>query len=186
MSVKPSHMLNAGFLLCWFSTLKMEVIRSTETSFRTRTTPHYIPQADNIRRYRCEDLVGIVVRTSNPAYLHFVSSTLIAAWWTSVPTARAVATAHLRRTWTETALQPLRSRLSETGKYHEKNIIQVNSSQYFFVSLFRLVFPLWPLRACRVGVRPVCQRVVSPLSSFHVVNDIFRLCFSSYALRNVL
>jgi hypothetical protein len=44
----PKHLLNAGFLLGCFSTLKMEVIRSSETSINIRTTPRYILEDGNI------------------------------------------------------------------------------------------------------------------------------------------
>jgi hypothetical protein len=40
--ILPSHLLHAGFLLCLFSILKMEVIRSAESSAHTRTTRRYI------------------------------------------------------------------------------------------------------------------------------------------------
>jgi hypothetical protein len=39
----PSHLLQAGFLLDWFSTLKIEVISSSETPIHIRTTRRYIP-----------------------------------------------------------------------------------------------------------------------------------------------
>jgi hypothetical protein len=44
----PSHPPEAGFLLSWFSTLKMEVIPSSETSVNIRTTQSYIPEDGNI------------------------------------------------------------------------------------------------------------------------------------------
>jgi hypothetical protein len=39
-----------------FSTLKMEVIRSSETSGLKRTTRCYVPENFNIHYYRCENL----------------------------------------------------------------------------------------------------------------------------------
>jgi hypothetical protein len=45
----PFH---ARFLLGWFSPLKMEVIRSSETSFHIRTTRWYIPEVGNTDIYR--------------------------------------------------------------------------------------------------------------------------------------
>jgi hypothetical protein len=54
----PSQLLHAGLLLYWFSTLKMEVICSSETSVYIRTTRRYIPE-DYI-------LITTTVRASNP------------------------------------------------------------------------------------------------------------------------
>jgi hypothetical protein len=67
---EPTFQLLAGFLLVWFSTLKMEVIRSSETSVHMRNTKRHIPEDDNIQT--------IVVRTSITIYFltllgHFVS-----------------------------------------------------------------------------------------------------------------
>jgi hypothetical protein len=45
---RTSHLLHADFLLGWFSTLKTEVIISSETSIHKRTTRLYIPEDDNI------------------------------------------------------------------------------------------------------------------------------------------
>jgi hypothetical protein len=39
--ILPSHLLKAGFLFGLFSTLKTEVIISSETSFHIRTTRRY-------------------------------------------------------------------------------------------------------------------------------------------------
>jgi hypothetical protein len=54
--ILPTHVLHAGFLLRWFSTLKMELIDSSETSVHIRTTRSYIPEDGNIYNYRCENL----------------------------------------------------------------------------------------------------------------------------------
>jgi hypothetical protein len=42
------QVLHSGFLLCWFVTLKMGIIRSPETSVHIRTTRRYIPEDGNI------------------------------------------------------------------------------------------------------------------------------------------
>jgi hypothetical protein len=42
-SILPSHLLHSRFLLGRFATMKMEVMRSSETSVHVRTTRHYIP-----------------------------------------------------------------------------------------------------------------------------------------------
>jgi hypothetical protein len=42
------HLLHAGVFLGWFSTLKKEVIRSSETSVYKRTTRRSIPEDGNI------------------------------------------------------------------------------------------------------------------------------------------
>jgi hypothetical protein len=47
--VAPSHLQHSGFFVSWFSNLKTEVIRSSETSAHIRTTRHYIPKI--IRTY---------------------------------------------------------------------------------------------------------------------------------------
>jgi hypothetical protein len=47
-----SHLLHVGFLLGWFSTLKMDVILSSETSVHIRTTLRYIIEDGN----SCENL----------------------------------------------------------------------------------------------------------------------------------
>jgi hypothetical protein len=53
---------SSSFLLGWYWTLKMEVIRSSETSVHIRSTRRYIPEDGNFHfhNYRC--------RTSNPTY----------------------------------------------------------------------------------------------------------------------
>jgi hypothetical protein len=48
INVLPIHLLHAGFLLDWFSTLKTEVILSSETSVRIWTSRSYIPEDGNI------------------------------------------------------------------------------------------------------------------------------------------
>jgi hypothetical protein len=46
----PSHLLHSDFLLGWFSTVKMEVIHSSETSVHIRTTRrYYTPEDGNVR-----------------------------------------------------------------------------------------------------------------------------------------
>jgi hypothetical protein len=47
------HFTRAGFLLDWFSILKTEVIRSSETSLHIRNTWRYIPEDGNSHNYRC-------------------------------------------------------------------------------------------------------------------------------------
>jgi hypothetical protein len=47
----PSHLLHAGFLLGWFSTLKMKMISYSETSVHIRTTQRYISEGGNIHVY---------------------------------------------------------------------------------------------------------------------------------------
>jgi hypothetical protein len=54
--VVRSNLLHAGFLLGWYSTHKMEVISSSETSVNIRTTRHYIQEDGNIHNYSCENL----------------------------------------------------------------------------------------------------------------------------------
>jgi hypothetical protein len=53
--IRP-YLMNTGFLLGCFSTLKMEVICSSETSLHTQTTRRYIPEDGNVHNYRCENL----------------------------------------------------------------------------------------------------------------------------------
>jgi hypothetical protein len=50
------NLLHAGFLLCSFWTLKMEAIRSSETSVHKPTARRYITEDGNIHNYRCENL----------------------------------------------------------------------------------------------------------------------------------
>jgi hypothetical protein len=56
----PSHLLHAGFWLGRFSALKMEVIRSTETSVYIQTARRYIPEDDSINNYRCDTLIPYI------------------------------------------------------------------------------------------------------------------------------
>jgi hypothetical protein len=49
----PAH---AGSSLADFSTPKMEAIRSSETSFHTRSTQHRISEDDILHSHRCENL----------------------------------------------------------------------------------------------------------------------------------
>jgi hypothetical protein len=49
----PAHV---GFSLADFSTLKMEAIRSTETSVHIRSTRRHIPEYGILRSHRCENL----------------------------------------------------------------------------------------------------------------------------------
>jgi hypothetical protein len=49
--ILPNHLLKAGFLFCWFSTLKTEVIISSETSVHILTTRRYIPEDGNILKW---------------------------------------------------------------------------------------------------------------------------------------
>jgi hypothetical protein len=51
----------ANFLLGWFSTLKMEAIRSSKTSVHIHTTQRYIPEDDSVHNYRCENLKSYVI-----------------------------------------------------------------------------------------------------------------------------
>jgi hypothetical protein len=44
------------FLLCWFSTVKMEVTSSSETPVNIQTTRCYKPEDDNLHNYRCGNL----------------------------------------------------------------------------------------------------------------------------------
>jgi hypothetical protein len=59
-NILPSHLLRAAFLLCWFPTLKMEVIPSSETSIHIQTTRQYIPEDGNIHNYGCENLKSYI------------------------------------------------------------------------------------------------------------------------------
>jgi hypothetical protein len=59
---------SAGFCLGLFSTLKLEVIASYETSVHIRTTRRYIPEGGNFHSCRCENIkfyITTVVRTSH-------------------------------------------------------------------------------------------------------------------------
>jgi hypothetical protein len=52
----PSVTCSHGFFFSSFSTLKMEVIRSSEMSVHIWTTWCYIPEDDNFRNYHCENI----------------------------------------------------------------------------------------------------------------------------------
>jgi hypothetical protein len=55
--LSPSrHLIHAGFLLGWFSTLKIEVIHSSKTFVHIWSTWHFIPEDGNIHNYCCENL----------------------------------------------------------------------------------------------------------------------------------
>jgi hypothetical protein len=54
-SLYMNHLLSS-FLIGCFLTLKMEVIRSSETSVHIRTTRCYIPEDGNFHNYCCENL----------------------------------------------------------------------------------------------------------------------------------
>jgi hypothetical protein len=60
--ILSSHPPHAGFLLGWFSTLKMEAIRSSETSVSIWTTQRHIPEDDNIHNYHCENIKSDMYR----------------------------------------------------------------------------------------------------------------------------
>jgi hypothetical protein len=45
----------AGSLFIWFSSLKIELIRFSETSVHIRTNWRYIPEDGNIHKHRCEN-----------------------------------------------------------------------------------------------------------------------------------
>jgi hypothetical protein len=47
---------NPGLLSEHFSTLKIEAIRSSETSVNTRPTQRHIPEGDILHSHRCESL----------------------------------------------------------------------------------------------------------------------------------
>jgi hypothetical protein len=47
---------DAGSPLADFSTLKMEAIRSSETSVNARSTQRHIPEDDILHSHRCENL----------------------------------------------------------------------------------------------------------------------------------
>jgi hypothetical protein len=54
---------HVGFMLGWFSTLKMELLWSSETSVRIWTTQLYMPDDGNSRNYHCENLKSYVFTT---------------------------------------------------------------------------------------------------------------------------
>jgi hypothetical protein len=60
---RKKHLLHSGFLLGWFWTLKMEVVRFSETSLHIRTTQRCIPVVGNIRNCRCEKLKSFIIIT---------------------------------------------------------------------------------------------------------------------------
>jgi hypothetical protein len=49
-------LLYVGSLLGWFSTLNIELIRSSETSVYVPSTRRYIPEDGNVRNYSCKNL----------------------------------------------------------------------------------------------------------------------------------
>jgi hypothetical protein len=55
----PAH---AGSPLADISTLKMEAIRSSETSVNTRSTQRHIPEDDILHSHRCENLKSYSVQ----------------------------------------------------------------------------------------------------------------------------
>jgi hypothetical protein len=55
-----SHLLHAGFLLGWFSTLKMEMLHSSETSVHIQSTQHHIPADGNFHNYHYENLISYI------------------------------------------------------------------------------------------------------------------------------
>jgi hypothetical protein len=57
----PAH---AGSSLADFSTLKMEAIRSSETSVHTRYTLRYITENDILHSHRCENLKFYTIHAS--------------------------------------------------------------------------------------------------------------------------
>jgi hypothetical protein len=56
LGIASWHLLHAGFLFAWFSTLKMELVRSSATSVHIRSTQRYIAEDGNIHNYGCENL----------------------------------------------------------------------------------------------------------------------------------
>jgi hypothetical protein len=55
---RPAH---SGSSLVDFYTLKMEAIRSAETSVNTRPTQRHIPEDDILHSHRCESLRSYMV-----------------------------------------------------------------------------------------------------------------------------
>jgi hypothetical protein len=78
----PSHLLHAGFLLVWFWTLKMEVIRSSQTSVQIQYTQRYIAEDGNIRNYGRETLKFYTARKccNKPTGLHGVRAQETTIW----------------------------------------------------------------------------------------------------------
>jgi hypothetical protein len=70
------HLLYTGFWLGLFWTLKMEVIRSSETSVDIRTTRLYIPEDGNIQLFlefgwqkKGHEAVGYIYQTEHRNYV---------------------------------------------------------------------------------------------------------------------
>lgn len=107
------------------------------------------------------DIYTAAFISSKPSHLHFVSR--------SVQHHRSCVTSFLR------------VRLPETGKCHEKNIIYVNIitcfSSHFCIG--HCMHVEWPFSLCVNESTVRCH-------SFHFLNGILGLCFSSDALRNML
>jgi hypothetical protein len=62
----PGH---NGSSLADFSTLKMEAIRSSETSVNTRTTQRHIPEDDILHSHRCESLKSYIIHVLHQVLL---------------------------------------------------------------------------------------------------------------------
>jgi hypothetical protein len=62
LCLQPSA--HAGSSLGYFSTLKMETIRSSETSVHTRSTRRYIPEDGILHSHRCENLKSYTIQAS--------------------------------------------------------------------------------------------------------------------------
>jgi hypothetical protein len=66
----PAH---AGSSLADFSTLKMEAIRSSETSVHTRSTRRYIPENGILHSHRCQNLKSYLLgKFANLCYNRFI------------------------------------------------------------------------------------------------------------------
>jgi hypothetical protein len=61
-----SHLLNADFMIGRFTTMKMEVILSSETSDHIRATRRYIAEVGNIHNDRRDDLNSYKTNPSSP------------------------------------------------------------------------------------------------------------------------
>jgi hypothetical protein len=55
---------DAGSPLADFSTLKMEAIRSSETSVNPGSTQHHIPEYDVLHSRRCENLKSYMTQSN--------------------------------------------------------------------------------------------------------------------------
>jgi hypothetical protein len=79
----PSHLLHADILLGWFSTLKIEVIISSETLVHTQTPRRYISDDGNIHNYRRENLKSHISHTE---YFSLKGSPIqsVTLQWTSI------------------------------------------------------------------------------------------------------